>query len=296
MAANVDLLLSNDGGANFQSLLLNTANDGTESFSEFSCTPTSQARVMARASDNIFFDVSDADFTVVEDPPDVSITVEGGEVDENCEFTLTFEAEVTDDCSVDAADVTVTIGQVGNIATIGTPTINKQQIDDQTVEIDGSVLISGLTDSPAQIGVEIDAVDGCGFEGDGFELVDVEDTTPPSIDVSLSPDFLWAPNHKMRDITATVEVDDNCDASPSIVLWSVESSEPENDLGDGNTEPDIEGADLVTEDYEFQLRAERQGGMDGRIYTVTYRTMDDSGNESQDEATVTVPPSRKDKN
>jgi len=295
VAANVDLMLSDDGGASFQSLLLNTANDGTESFSEFSCTPTSQARVMAQASDNIFFDVSDANFAVVEDPPDVSLTVNGGEVDENCEFTLTFEADVTDDCSVDAADITVTIGQVGDVATIGTPTINKQQINDTTVEIDGSVLISDLSGSPAQIGVEIDAVDGCGFEGDGFELADVEDTTPPTIDVSLSPDVLWAPNHKMRNITATVEIEDNCDASPAVVLWSVESNEPENDLGDGNTEPDIEGADLVSEDYEFQLRAERQGGKDGRVYTVTYRTMDESENEAQAEATVTVPPDRKGK-
>ena len=76
---------------------------------------------------------------------------------------------------------------------------------------------------------------------------------------------------------------------PTIVLWTIESNEPENDLGDGNTEPDIFDADLVTEDYEFQLRAERRGLEDGRVYTVTYETMDASGNKAQDVATVTVP-------
>ena len=63
-------------------------------------------------------------------------------------------------------------------------------------------LMSLFPGSPAKIGVEITALDGCGFEGDGFMLVDVKDVTPPSIDVSLDPDVLWSPNHKMQPLSS----------------------------------------------------------------------------------------------
>ena len=106
------------------------------------------------------------------------------------------------------------------------------------------------------------------------------DTTPPDISVTVTPDTLWPPNHKMVDIVAAVTVSDICDAAPIVVLTSVTSNEPDNDQGkpydpqdstsgDGNTINDIQGAVIGTEDYEFQLRAERAGAGDGRIYTIT---------------------------
>lgn len=118
----------------------------------------------------------------------------------------------------------------------------------------------------------------------------VEDVTPPTISVSVAPNLLWPPNHRMEPITATVTTSDAC-GPVSVVLQSVVSDEPDDAPGggDGNTVNDIQGAEIGTEDYGFQLRAERMGGGDGRVYTVTYQATDGSGNPATAAATVEVP-------
>jgi hypothetical protein len=115
------------------------------------------------------------------------------------------------------------------------------------------------------------------------------DVTPPTIMVDLNRTTLWPPNHKMVDIMATVTVTDNRDPSPTFVLVSIMSSEPDNDLGDGNTVDDIQGYDLGTADVEFQLRSERRGGGNGREYTIVYEATDASGNTAQMTVAVRVP-------
>ena len=69
----------------------------------------------------------------------------------------------------------------------------------------------------------------------------------------------------------------------------VAQDEPIEGRGDGNTEPDILGADLGTGDYEFQVRAERSGGGNGRVYTVVYRVTDAGGLSSESSAEIVVP-------
>ena len=64
-------------------------------------------------------------------------------------------------------------------------------------------------------------------------------------------------------------------------------------MGDGDTPNDIQGAALGTDDRSFQLRAERSAKGTGRIYTVTYRATDASGNGKTASATVTVPLNQK---
>lgn len=60
----VDILLSTNGGANFQPLLTDTPNDG---FAEVTVpTQTSNsARIMVRSKDNVFYNVSKLDFSIV---------------------------------------------------------------------------------------------------------------------------------------------------------------------------------------------------------------------------------------
>ncbi|MBX7220442.1 MAG: hypothetical protein K1Y36_10895 [Blastocatellia bacterium] len=63
--ANVRITLSTDGGTTFpRTLLASTANDGSESVTVPNIN-TTQARVRVEAVGNIYFDVSDASFTVV---------------------------------------------------------------------------------------------------------------------------------------------------------------------------------------------------------------------------------------
>ena len=270
-------------------LALGTANDGSFLMT-VPCDLTNQARIKVKASDNIFFDVNDNDLTVANDPPEITIDpILDGEVDDMCEFTLEFTATVTDACSVAAADVDVDLSKEAPGAfTLGVPSIAVVQNGVDQVDVTGSVLISDLLSSPAVVRIEIDAEDSCGAISSEFELVEVADTTPPMISVSLDPDTLWPPDHKLVEITATVVATDNC-PGVTFVLDSVTSDEPDNDIADGNTIDDIQGEAIGTPDLAFLLRAERAGTMDGRTYTATYEAEDGSGNTASDSDTVEVP-------
>lgn len=116
-----------------------------------------------------------------------------------------------------------------------------------------------------------------GADSDSVQVT-VADTTPPDLQVTLTPATLWAPNHKLVDVRATIHVLDACDSAPAIVLQSIVSSEPDDGRGDGKTTGDIQQAAIGTDDRDFQLRVERSGQARARIYSVTYRATDASGN------------------
>ena len=121
------------------------------------------------------------------------------------------------------------------------------------------------------------------------------DNIVPDIEVSATPDILWPPNHKMVQVTTTVAATDNCDTEPVIEFVSIvmnESDEtitydPNYDLSFiyGLTSGDIQ----IIDDFNFYVRCERSGKSNGRTYTITYKAIDDSGNESTAFAEVLVP-------
>ena len=120
------------------------------------------------------------------------------------------------------------------------------------------------------------------------------DVAAPSVEVTLSPNGLWAPNHKFQQVQATIVVTDNCDPNPAVRLVSIVSNEPATGvIGQGDNGPDVEGAAYGTDDRTFGLRSERGTGRGntGRVYTVRYRVTDTSGNSTEKTATVTVPTS-----
>ncbi len=131
----------------------------------------------------------------------------------------------------------------------------------------------------------LSATDDSGNTGTDNVTIDAVDTTPPEINVSVSPDIMWPPNHKYVDVVTNVTVYDAVDSSPTLILVSVTSNEADNGKGDGNTTNDI----VIIGDTLFKLRAERSGTGQGRIYTITYRATDASGNSAEASITITVP-------
>ena len=117
-------------------------------------------------------------------------------------------------------------------------------------------------------------------------IVEAGDTTPPQLAVSVSPDILWPPNHKMVHIICTLTATDDQDESPEVSLVKITMNEGEETKGDGHTIDDIK----VLDDGSIYLRAERAGSGIGRVYTITYQAVDDAQNVTQTSATVTVPP------
>jgi predicted extracellular nuclease len=115
-------------------------------------------------------------------------------------------------------------------------------------------------------------------------IVGVCETTAPVVEVTATPNTLWPPDHKYRDVTASVSVTD-ADPSADVELVSVTSNEPDNGEDDGNTINDI----VILDDFHFELRAERSGVGTGRVYTITYLVTDACGNSTSASATVTVP-------
>ncbi len=110
------------------------------------------------------------------------------------------------------------------------------------------------------------------------------DATPPVLNVTVTPDTLWPANHKYVTVKATVSVFDNLDPNPTLTLVSITSNEPDS-VNKGDKPNDI----VILDDFTFELRAERFGGGDGRIYTITYLATDSMGNSTTVTATVTVP-------
>ncbi len=116
-------------------------------------------------------------------------------------------------------------------------------------------------------------------------LVDINlDSQAPTVNIHVTPDELWPPNHKYVNVTASVTATDDTDPSPTIQLVSVTSNEPDQ------AEPGDKPNDIVIlDDFHFQLRAERLGNGNGRVYTITYSVSDAAGNVTVKSAEVTVP-------
>jgi hypothetical protein len=112
--------------------------------------------------------------------------------------------------------------------------------------------------------------------------VTVDDTTPPSIlSLEAAPNILWPPNHKMVPVTIQVESVDICDSRPPLCsIAAIVGDEPI----DGR-QPDWE----ITGPLVANLRQEREGSGDGRVYTISVRCEDEAGLSTEATTQVVAP-------
>lgn len=194
--------------------------------------------------------------------------------------TITAPVDVTAECTSPA----------GTPVSLGSPTVSDVCDASPTVSDDAPPLFPlGPTL------VSWTANDTSGNVSSDGQTITIEDTTPPEFTtLELSPTVLWPPNHNLVTVEATIVVEDICDAATQVRLVSITTNQPDDDLGDGATTADIQGANFGTDDRQFQLRAERSGvGRGPRIYTVVYEVADASGNVTQGSVEVVVPFSRR---
>jgi hypothetical protein len=125
--------------------------------------------------------------------------------------------------------------------------------------------------------------------------VTVNDTESPTITLNGNVVTLWPPNHRYETVEISDLVSgasDNCDAGvglSSVSISQVTSDEVQNGNGDGNTLNDIV---IASDCKSVQLRSERSGNGNGRVYTITFKVSDTAGNTATATAKVTVPKSQ----
>ncbi|HEX5658164.1 MAG TPA: hypothetical protein VFX59_13260 [Polyangiales bacterium] len=97
---------------------------------------------------------------------------------------------------------------------------------------------------------------------------------------------LWPPNHKLHTITVEdcIGSFDSCDPDLRAEFSWASSDEPIDSIGDGHHAPDIvfDGCQRV------QVRSERQGPKDGRVYKLGVRVTDGSGRATERTCAVIV--------
>lgn len=87
----------------------------------------------------------------------------------------------------------------------------------------------------------------------------------------------------MVNVAVSYSVTDNCPLPPNSCTLDVTSNEPI-----GHTSPDW----IVLDAHQLQLRAEREGNANGRIYTITVSCADSAGSSSSQNVEVRVPRDR----
>ena len=107
-------------------------------------------------------------------------------------------------------------------------------------------------------------------------------TGPLITGASASPSVLWPPDNKFVPVAIDYSVADNCDSAPSCSL-----SVTVSDSGGGVD--DTAGSFTVVDPHEVELQAARNGGGDGRTYSVTIACSDKLPLSSSAIVTVTVP-------
>jgi Carboxypeptidase regulatory-like domain/HYR domain len=104
--------------------------------------------------------------------------------------------------------------------------------------------------------------------------VTVNDTQPPQVTCSTAVSTMWPPNHDLINVGLSVSASDNCPGS--VVCVQVWSDEP-GAADAANIAPGT-----------LQLRRERLGDGDGRVYLIIVTVTDAAGNVSRCCKTVTI--------
>lgn len=223
----------------------------------------------------------------------VEVTVTGGDCGSTTKTaTLTVNAPTT---TTDPADVSVCNGTDAHFSTTagGTgPFHYSWTLDGSPFNGDSpSITIPTGSLSSGNHTVSVTTSGGC---GSAIQTATLTVGGNPVITLSTISATIWPPNHQYQNFNVTdfvASASSECDASVNIndvVIQKVSSDEvEENPEGaDGNTLNDI----VIAPDCKsVQLRRERDGNLNGRVYTITFKVTDSFGNSTTATVKVYVP-------
>jgi hypothetical protein len=134
------------------------------------------------------------------------------------------------------------------------------------------------------------AVVGTAEPGEALNTPEAVNNAVPVCSVALpSVETLWSPNHKFVPIDIVGVTD--ADGDPlTITIESIYQDEPVDAPGSGNTSPDGQGVGTAN----AEVRAERAGGGNGRVYHIAFTASDGRGGNCSGVVQVSVPKSKKD--
>jgi hypothetical protein len=113
---------------------------------------------------------------------------------------------------------------------------------------------------------------------------DAANSAPDCSNVTADTTELWPPNHELRTVVLSGATDS--DGDPVVItIDGVTQDEVTNGRGDGDVAPD---AAMSSRSDAVQLRAERSGKGDGRVYRVAFSASDDNGATCSGTVTVGV--------
>jgi hypothetical protein len=111
----------------------------------------------------------------------------------------------------------------------------------------------------------------------------VVNRSPDSSSAHAAVPRLWPPDHRLVPVEIMGVTDPDNDPV-TITVTGVTQDEPPNKKGDGNTYPDA-----VIANGNAQVRAERSGTGNGRVYVISFTADDGRGGFSNGSVVVYVP-------
>jgi CSLREA domain-containing protein len=233
----------------------------------------------------------------------VSVTGACGTVNKSATLTVQQNTSTTDpadqsSCLGGAASFSTTASGTGPFSFVwkkGSTVLNNGDLGGRVTIVSGPSG-SNLTISNVQSGdfgtYTVQTSGSCNTASQSANLT--VNSTPPGIVLNGQNIELWPPNHSYHTVTVTnlVASASSCDGTVnlnSVIIDKVTSDEVENGNGDGNTTNDIV---IACNRKSVQLRAERDGSGDGRVYTIYFKVTDGLGHSTTVTAKVTVPKSQ----
>jgi hypothetical protein len=192
-----------------------------------------------------------------------------------CGADTTVSFATADGTASEASDYSATSGTVTFTEGETSKTVAVPVLGDNVFEPDETFLLNLLGVTNGTI------ADG---QGVGTILNDDPDNQAPDCSgVTADAGELWQPNHKLRLITLAGGTDADGD-TVSLAITGVTQDEPVS--GPGDFSPDAAAGFSA---YTVQLRAEREGGGDGRVYRIAFTGDDGNGGACSGVVAVSVP-------